>query len=93
MATKSYEREFGEVQKTLEHLTKNQENIIKASKEHRDEVDKKLEGIGDDVSSIKSKFDQLDGAWKATTIIAAVAGVAGSLLWSAAKLILAIPLR
>jgi predicted DNA-binding ArsR family transcriptional regulator len=93
MAEKSYEREFGEVQTKLKHLTDNQNEIIVVSKEHRAEVDRKLEKISVTLDGIESRFDQVSGAWKATTLIAAVAGVAASLLVSIGKILLAIPLR
>jgi hypothetical protein len=93
MASQSYERELGAVQERLKHLAKAQEDFAIESKAHRQETQEKLDGISSTLSLITSKFDQMSGAWKATTLIAGIAGVAGSLAWSAAKLILAIPLR
>lgn len=93
MPPKSYERELGAVQQKLEHLSQGQRDIAETSKLHREDMGKKLENIEASLALITRRFDHMDGAWKATTVIATCCGIAGGFAWKAAAYIFSFPAK
>lgn len=91
------ERELGVIGERLKNLEKGQIDANIETKEHRENFDERLDEIKRSQdqfqSEVRAWISEARGAWKATTIIATIAGSTAALAWKIGLWILTLPIK